>query len=122
MRIDFVGVGRPKKVAKYLKRALAARGREIGLRKCEEIFAKMTGYTNWHELRISAALATVYYAGDTEVGEAEAAARREQFVSRLSEHAQVSRELAGDIVDELRPTGVRAKPIVQESTPPLPAP
>ncbi len=122
MRIDFVGIGRPKKVAKYLKRALAARGREIGLRKCEEIFAKMTGYTNWHELRINATLTTVYYARDTEVGEVEAAARREQFVSRLSEHAQVSRELAGDIVDELRPTGIRAKPIVQESTPALPAP
>jgi hypothetical protein len=88
MRIDFVGIGRPKKVVKYLKRGLAARGREIGLRKCEEIFAKMTGYTNWHELRITATLTTVYYARDTEVGEVEAAARREQFVSRLSEHAR----------------------------------
>jgi hypothetical protein len=53
MRIDFVGVGRPKKVAKYLKRALAARGQEIGVRTCEEIFAKMTGYTNWHELQVT---------------------------------------------------------------------
>jgi hypothetical protein len=42
--------------------------------------------------------------------------RREQYVSRLSEHAQVSRELAGDIMDELKPTGVRVKPSVQEST------
>jgi hypothetical protein len=122
MRIDFVGVSRPKKVAKSLKRALAARGRGIGLRKCEEIFAKMSGYTNWPELQITTALTTVYYARDTEVGEAEAAARREQFVSRLSEHAQVSRELAGDIVDEIKPTGVRVKPGAQESTPALPAP
>jgi len=122
MRINFAGVGRPKKVAKYLKRALAARGREIGLRKCEEIIAKMTGYTNWHELQITAALTTVYYARDTAVGEAEAAARREQYVLRLCEHAQVSRELAGDVVDEIKLTGVRVKPGAQESTPALPAP
>jgi hypothetical protein len=48
------------------------------------------------------------------VGDAEAATRREQYVSRLSEHAQVSRELTGDIVDEVKPTGVRVKPSVQE--------
>ncbi len=122
MRIDFVGVGHPKNVAKSLKRALAARGREIGLRKCEELFAKMTGYAHWHELRIATARITVPFAKDPEVGEAEAAARREQFVSRLSEHAGLSRDVAGDIVDELQPTGVRAKPRAGGSPPALAAP
>jgi hypothetical protein len=120
MRINFAGVGRPKKVAKYLKGALAARGREIGLRKCEEIIAKMTGYTNWHELQITTALTTVYYARDTAVGEAEAAARREQYVSHLSEHAQVSRELAGDVVDEIKPTGVRVNRACKNPPQPFP--
>ena len=109
MRIDFVGVGHPKNVAKSLKRALAARGKEIGLLRCGEIFAKMTGYRNWHELQIAAARTKVPSMKDLEVGEAETAARHEQFASRLSEIAQIDRAVADDIVDQINPTGVRKK-------------
>lgn len=109
VRIDFVGAGHPRTVAKSLKRALAARGKEIGLRRCEEIFAKMTGYQNWHELHVVTARTMVASMKDMEVGEAEAGARREQFASRLSELAQIDRAVADDIVDQIRPTGLRKK-------------
>jgi hypothetical protein len=109
MRVEFVGVGHPKQIGKSLKRALAARGTDIGLRTCEEIFAKMTGYANWHELRIVALRNDTRFIKDEEAGEMIAAARRAQFVVKLAEHAGVSLPVAEAVVDAVRPTGMRVK-------------
>lgn len=82
----------------------------------------MTGYQNWHELQVVAAQTLVPSMKDLEVGEAETAACREQFASRLSELAQIDRAVADDIVDQISPTGARRK---AEASPPaadFPAP
>lgn len=110
MRIEFVGVGHPMQIAKSMKRALAARGTEIGLRKCEEVFAKMCGYANWHELRKVCLPLSAGFVRDEEAGEVVAAARRHQFTVKLSELTRVSLSIAEGVVDQVRPTGKRVKP------------
>lgn len=107
MRIEFVGVRHPMRIAKSLKRALAARGTVIGLRTCEELFAKMSGYVNWHELRAVCLRPGSQYLNDADAGEQVAAARRVQFIVKLGDLTKVSSQVAEEIIDELRPTGKR---------------
>jgi hypothetical protein len=109
MRILFNGTGHPQNIAKAIKRSLATRGIEIGLRRCEEIFAKMTGYANWHELRIVSARIDVMSPLDEHAGAEAASNRREQFVHALAGHAGVDRDTAEEVVDQIRPMGRRQR-------------
>lgn len=109
MRILFNGTGHPQNIAKAIKRSLSGHGVEIGLRRCEEIFARMTGYVNWHELRTVAAQTDVMSPRDAEAGPEVAAARHEQFVTELAAHAGLDRKVAEAVMDGIQPTGRRIR-------------
>lgn len=116
MRIEFASTTHPSNVAKALKRELAAHGAEIKLSKVQDAVARMTGYRNWKDLTSNVPSPTPS-PFDAEASADEVKARRTRHVDILSETFSLARAKAGEIVDRIRPTGIRnALAVAPEST------
>lgn len=118
MRIHFRGIAHPTTLAKSLKRELAAHGREVGIRTCEQHIAGMTGYANWHELRKVNKGREAADPTDQEAGPKVAADRSRQYVAFLA--PLYGHSVAVDVVKAINPTGSGARVPAVEA-PPAPA-
>jgi hypothetical protein len=92
-----------KKVAKLLKAALEEHSTRLPYHACLDIVAKMYGYPDWNVLERSAgAVASSPF--DSEAGSEVAEIRLARHISVLQEATHVSREVAADVVGQIRPT------------------
>ena len=108
MRIVFRTTDHPKHVAKSLKKATKARGFEIDLSACQEVAARMFGYSDWHELHMATLTPSDQSSRDEEVGDRVAEVRRAQQIDVLVK-AGLPETIATGLVEELKPTGRRKR-------------
>jgi hypothetical protein len=109
MRVVFRTTDHPKRVAKSVKKAAAARGFAISLGACQDLVARMFGYYDWHELHVVTLDSSDHSPRDEEVAPTVAEARRARQIDVLMK-AGLPKATAVEIVDELKPSGCR-KPI-----------
>lgn len=110
MRFCFATTAHALRMAKVLKKLLAAAGIKHSLGRCQEHVATMYGYAHWHELAANAKPDGPVSMWDEDTEPAERTNRRVLFVGRLQASAGLPKELAGKIVDEMKPLGRPSHP------------
>lgn len=108
MRFVFEGTDHPSALAKSIKKSLARHGSPLGLRRCENLLAEMTGYANWHELRKVALSGEPRSPRDHDVAPDVASARRTWMLNVLVRRTEMTSSEAGAVLDEVAITGRRA--------------
>lgn len=102
MRLHFVSASYPARVAKRLKRLLAATDDPLPLRRCQNVVAAMFGYADWHELSkcVNAGPRSLW---DDEIEEDVVSSRAAQYV-RVLRGAGLGADDVLRIVGELGPS------------------
>ncbi|MGY3581986.1 hypothetical protein ACVIGB_001091 [Bradyrhizobium sp. USDA 4341] len=109
MRIHLPNRKHPANLAKSLRKALLRRDIDIALARCQQVVAAMFGYSGWHELSKVADEAVEPSLPDELCSANDRRDRRKQYCEAITSLG-VSPTLAGEIVDDISPTGQRVAP------------
>lgn len=103
MRIFFATTKHPKRMAKAIQREFDTRGFEFSLCSCQELFARMSGYKNWHELHTITAQCPLPSPWDAEIDQETVNRRHDQYIAAMI-NAGVDQTVAIEIVTNIART------------------
>lgn len=112
MRFSFSNVTRPKAVAKQLKILLIPFRGNVNLAHCQELTARLYGYSDWHELSKSYSI-EVPSKDDVSCSPQEVCERHNFMAEKLTS-ADIELEIALFIIEALHPTSAKPRKLLSD--------